>query len=94
MQTAMNNEALKPRTGGYQGQWVGRFIWDDGEAHPYHSFMMFRKTFTATNKITLAVLLLRMHRDGRSRWTTTDNEENSAFVHRSRRRSRLPTRTT
>jgi len=39
-----------------------------------------------------------MSRDGRTRWTTTatttDNEGNSEFVHRSRRRSRPPTRTT
>ena len=49
----------------------------------------------------LAVLLIQklvttqdMSRDSRTRWTTTDNEGNSEFVHRSRRRSRQPTRTT
>lgn len=38
--------ALPPlRTGGYPGRWIGRFIWDDGEATPYHYHLMARKTF-------------------------------------------------
>jgi hypothetical protein len=37
--------AAMPRPGGYPGHWTGRFIWDDGEATPFHAFRMFRKTF-------------------------------------------------
>ena len=37
--------AAMPRPGGYPGHWTGRFIWDGGEATPFHAFRMFRKTF-------------------------------------------------
>jgi hypothetical protein len=30
---------------GYAWRWVGRFIWDDGEATPYHRHLMARKSF-------------------------------------------------
>lgn len=33
------------RAGGYPGTWVGRFIWDGGEASPYHLHLMCRKAF-------------------------------------------------
>jgi alpha-L-rhamnosidase len=36
--------ASAPRPGGYPGHWVGRFIWDGGEARPFHAYRMFRKT--------------------------------------------------
>lgn len=33
------------RAGGYPGEWIGRFIWDDGDSLPVNCYMMFRKTF-------------------------------------------------
>ncbi len=46
------------RPGGYPGHWVGRFIWDEGEATPFHAFRMFRKTFDLAGKPAEAALHL------------------------------------
>lgn len=50
--------SLRPRAGGYPGHWVGRFIWDDGEARPFHAFRLFRRTFTLAAAPSEAVLHL------------------------------------
>lgn len=44
------------KSGGYPGKWAGRFIWDKGEAHPFHAFLMFRKTFDVKGEIKAATL--------------------------------------
>lgn len=46
----------KPKAGGYPGHWVGRFIWDDGEATPFNAFRMFRKTVTLAEAPAVAAL--------------------------------------
>ncbi len=43
----MRNEknTTRPSSGrGYPGHWAGRFIWTHGEAHPFHFFLMARRT--------------------------------------------------
>jgi hypothetical protein len=42
--------------GAYPGNWVGRFIWDKGEAKPHHYHLMLRKTFDLTVPAIKALL--------------------------------------
>lgn len=40
----------------FPAQWQARWIWDDGEGHPYHYFLMARKTFDLGHAPREAVL--------------------------------------
>lgn len=47
---------FKPKSGGYPGNWTGRFIWDHGEGTPFHYSLLLRKAFNLKQRPPCSVI--------------------------------------